>query len=66
MLLYSRFLLLFAFLLTYGCGSLIGTKEEIIDPPAELVEFQASLDVSRLWDRNTGKGTNKHFLTLAP
>jgi len=62
---YTRILLLLAFLSAYGCG-LVGTREEVIDPPAELIDFQASLDVTRIWDRNTGSGTNKHYLTLAP
>lgn len=49
-----------------GCGSWIGTDEEIADPPAELVEFQPSLDIDRLWLKSTGKGTDEQFLMLVP
>lgn len=63
---FYRHFLFFMMLLLSGCGSLTGTKEEPVDPPAELVEFQPSLAVSPLWDRNTGSGTNKHYLNLAP
>lgn len=55
-----------ALLVLPGCGSLVGEKEEVVDPPAELVEFQQSLEIDRLWDRNTGGGTNKQYLTLSP
>ncbi len=62
------FLLIGLFSLT-GCtylDSLMGEEEEIIDPPALLVDFPASIDVKRLWNRNTGKGTDDQYLMLAP
>jgi outer membrane protein assembly factor BamB len=63
---FLRIFLLFVAVFISGCGSLIGKKEEIVDPPAVLVDFQPSLAVTRLWERNTGSGTNKHYLKLAP
>jgi len=63
---FLRIFLLFIAVFISGCGSLIGKKEEIVDPPAVLVDFQPSLAVTRLWERNTGSGTNKHYLNLAP
>jgi outer membrane protein assembly factor BamB len=63
---FLRIFLLFIAVFISGCGSLIGKKEEIVDPPAVLIDFQPSLAVTRLWERNTGSGTNKHYLNLAP
>jgi outer membrane protein assembly factor BamB len=64
-----RLLLLASLIGLGGCtylDSLMGEEEEIIDPPAVLVDFPASLDVKRIWNRNTGKGTDEQYLMLAP
>ncbi len=65
----ARLLLLTGLFGLGGCtylDSLMGEEEEIIDPPALLVDFPASLDVKQIWDRNTGKGTDEQYLMLAP
>ncbi len=36
------------------------------EPPAELIEFRQRLNVIELWSKNTGSGTNKQYLKLAP
>jgi outer membrane protein assembly factor BamB len=54
------------FLYLSGCGSWIGTEEEIVDPPAELTEFEPSVVVDELWDKGTGSGTDEQYLMLAP
>ncbi|NNE38246.1 MAG: hypothetical protein HKN08_08075, partial [Gammaproteobacteria bacterium] len=56
------------FLLT-GCetlSGLMGEEPEDFDPPAELTEFEESINVIELWDRNTGKGTDEQYLLLQP
>ena len=44
----------------------MGEKEEVVDPPAELIEFEPSLEVTEIWDRNTGSGTDDQYLILQP
>src|SRR5690348_4964616 len=64
-----RLLLLIGMLWLGGCSyidSLIGEEEEIIDPPAVLVEFQPSVEVKKIWSKNTGDGTDDQYLLLAP
>jgi outer membrane protein assembly factor BamB len=61
-----RILVAAFYILLSACGSLVGEKEEIVDPPAELTDFEISLKVNELWDRNTGKGTNDQYLMLSP
>ena len=61
-----RILLLSAIVCLAGCGSWIGEDEEIIDPPALLVDFPQSIKINRLWSRNTGSGTDDQYLLLAP
>ena len=36
------------------------------EPPAPLVEFRQVLNVIELWSKNTGSGTEKQYLHLAP
>jgi outer membrane protein assembly factor BamB len=65
---YRVFVLSLLVLLT-GCetlNSLMGEKAEDFDPPAELTDFEESLAVKELWDRNTGKGTDEQYLLLQP
>ena len=66
---FYRLILLFCFFLITGCetlNNLMGEKAEDFDPPAELTEFDESLDVTELWDRNTGKGRDEQYLLLQP
>lgn len=61
-----RLLVLFSIISLTGCGSWIGGDDEIIDPPAVLTEFEPSIDVTRVWNKNTGSGTDDQYLMLAP
>ncbi|MGK0298638.1 MAG: outer membrane protein assembly factor BamB [Gammaproteobacteria bacterium] len=64
-----RLLIVLFFVSLSGCtylDSLMGEDAEIFDPPAELTEFEASVEVTELWDRNTGKGTDNQYLMLQP
>jgi outer membrane protein assembly factor BamB len=58
-------LLAFALATLGGCG-LIGGDKSNIEPPAELVEFDSSLRVRRLWSRRIGGGTERLRLGLTP
>ena len=61
-----RLILAIYFLILTACGSLVGEEEEIVDPPAELTDIQTSLDVSEIWDRDTGGGTDDQYLMIRP
>ena len=66
-----HYLLSSLFLLTQGCTmtETIGgwiSKEEMVDPPAELVDFMPNLELVELWKQSTGSGTNNQYLNLAP
>jgi outer membrane protein assembly factor BamB len=59
--------------LVAGCAALTGCSwfqniggKDNVDPPAELTDFQASLDVSRLWSRGVGDGAGRAGLRLRP
>lgn len=47
--------------LIIACGDTDNTE-----PPAELVEFEPSLQVERLWQVNTGDGAGQLYLKLSP
>jgi outer membrane protein assembly factor BamB len=47
--------------LVVACGDTDNTE-----PPAELVEFEPSLQVERLWRVNTGDGVGQLYLKLSP
>ncbi len=47
--------------LVVACGDTDNTE-----PPAELVEFEASIEVERLWRVNTGDGAGQLYLKLYP
>lgn len=47
-----------------GCG-LLGDKSNI-EPPAELVDFDATLNVRQVWSRRIGDGTERLRLGLSP
>jgi outer membrane protein assembly factor BamB len=64
-----RILIVLFFISLSGCtylDSLMGEDAEIFDPPAELTEFETTVEVSEVWDRNTGKGTDNQYLMLQP
>ncbi|HEY8520850.1 MAG TPA: outer membrane protein assembly factor BamB [Gammaproteobacteria bacterium] len=48
-----------------ACGALGGGKDTG-EPPAELTDFEPSLDVRRLWSTRVGKGTERLRLALRP
>lgn len=48
-------------LLVVACGDADNTE-----PPAELVEFEPSLQIERLWQINTGDGAGQLYLKLSP
>lgn len=55
------FFLFLAGILLSACGA-----EDNAEPPAELVDFQASATVEELWDVSVGSGVNQHYLKLYP
>ncbi len=68
----KRFFLLFVIAGLGACGVTDSITEYIkgdsdnAEPPAELIEFKQRLNVIELWSRNTGSGTDKQYLKLAP
>ncbi|MBL3527257.1 MAG: outer membrane protein assembly factor BamB [gamma proteobacterium endosymbiont of Lamellibrachia anaximandri] len=54
----------FLLLLLSGCSSLFSAKDNA-DPPAELVDFTAALELETLWQLKVG-GTDGKFLEIAP
>ena len=42
------------------------SEEDNSEPPAELVEFEASLQVTKLWDVSVGDGVEQQYLKLYP
>lgn len=52
-----------ALLLLGGCALF---QSENIEPPAELTEIETTLAVEQLWSRDTGAGTDEHYLHLRP
>jgi outer membrane protein assembly factor BamB len=55
-------LLLVAAVLGAGCAG----KDELTEPPAELVDFQSTLRVERLWTHKVGAATDRLRLGLTP
>jgi outer membrane protein assembly factor BamB len=51
-----------AAVLAAGCAG----KDEIVEPPAELVEFESALRVERLWAHKVGSGPERLRLGLTP
>ncbi len=41
-------------------------SDDTVEPPAELVEFEATLELEKLWNSRPGRGAAKLFLKLAP
>jgi len=55
--------LIFLFALSVtACGS----NEDNSEPPAELVEFEASADINQLWSASVGDGVEQQYLKLYP
>ncbi|NGP53897.1 outer membrane protein assembly factor BamB [Thioalkalivibrio sp. XN8] len=48
-----------------GCG-IFGGDDEPIEPPAELVEFEATLEVREAWEFRAGSGAERLGLALRP
>ena len=63
---FFRALVILLYFSLSACGSWVGEEEEIVDPPAELFDLETSLNVKKLWNRDTGRGANKEYLTLSP
>ena len=42
------------------------SKDEEVDPPAELIDFKPNLELVELWKLDTGSGTSDQYLKLAP
>lgn len=49
-----------------GAGGCARGNKSNVEPPAELVEFDSSLSVRRVWSRKVGGGTERLRLGLAP
>jgi outer membrane protein assembly factor BamB len=49
-----------------GCDWIKAPGSDDVSPPAELVDFQASLGVNRLWSRDLGEGGGKSAFKLRP
>jgi len=73
----TLFLTSFGLLSLSGCAAIETTSELVtgvtsyflggednVDPPAELKEFEAELELEVLWDENVGVGTDGRFLSL--
>jgi outer membrane protein assembly factor BamB len=58
----SSFALLLLAGVVVGCAG----KKDITEPPAELVAFEPTLDVRKLWDAKVGGGTERLRLGLRP
>jgi outer membrane protein assembly factor BamB len=55
-----------AFCTLSACGIFGGGDESVVEQPAELVEFESSLRVRRVWNQKVGDGTERLRLGLAP
>ena len=58
--------LLTAALVVAGCGLFGGDDEDRELEPTELLEFEQTLPIRRLWSSKVGKGTEFLRLSLAP
>lgn len=68
----KRTLLCLCLLLPYGCGvgqkitALVGDPPNEANLPAPLIEFTDSVDVTKIWSKNIGAGTDGQYLKLSP
>lgn len=60
----ARLLAVLPVLLLAGCSWFGGDSN--LEPPAELVDFDAIAEVNELWSADAGKGPDQEFLRLAP
>ncbi|MEX2523689.1 MAG: outer membrane protein assembly factor BamB [Gammaproteobacteria bacterium] len=66
------FLLLPLLILMAGCGTMetvggwFSSKDKNVNPPTPLVDVTTTINVTELWSRNTGKGTDNQYLELTP
>ncbi|MCW8853176.1 MAG: outer membrane protein assembly factor BamB [Gammaproteobacteria bacterium] len=56
------FLLVVSFMFLVSCGS----EEDNSEPPSELVDFEASAEIEKLWDVSIGDGSGQQYLKLYP
>lgn len=54
-----------AAMLLAGCG-VFGGNDGTAEPPAELVSFEPTLEVERVWNANVGRGSERLRLGLRP
>jgi hypothetical protein len=55
-----------AALLLAGCSA-VGSpfsKNEVVSPPAELVDFEEQIEVDEIWSRKVGVGVSESYLKL--
>ena len=58
----KSFALALSFIFLVSCGS----EEDNSEPPSELVDFEASAKVEKLWDVSIGDGSGQQYLKLYP
>jgi outer membrane protein assembly factor BamB len=58
----KNYLLCFLLISLYACG---GAKDNT-EPPAELVDFEASAEINKLWSSSVGGGDEQQYLRLYP
>jgi outer membrane protein assembly factor BamB len=56
---------LLALTLLAGCG-IFGGDDDVIEPPAELVDFDHEIEISRLWSTRIGGKSERLRLALSP
>ena len=70
----TRFIFIASILVLFsGCTStknffktVAGSGEDNADPPTPLVKIETLTEIIELWSKDTGKGSTKQFLRLAP
>ena len=72
----NKSLMLIALLVLAGCGTMSGVTESVKDivgieadnaaKPAELLDFEPSIDVEEVWSDRYGKGVEELYITLIP
>jgi len=69
---FSRLIVTFALLGLSGCGTtevvrgLISGEEDNSTPPAELIEFEPTISVEKIWSDRFGKGVDELYIQLIP
>lgn len=57
----NKFFLFVLFLGLISCGA-----EDNSEPPAELVDFEASVEIEKIWSASVGSGVEQQYLKLFP